>query len=501
MFFGSGRPRRRGHPLFKLFRVGEEGVERQKDRWWPLLVIVLVSLYGVLDFFSFGVKMSGNPGFPLDDSWIFWGYAKTFVSSSSLSINSLTPPAAGATSLGFFFLLTLMVRLGASNPFLTMLSLNAIFLVLSGCLLYLLARETGGNRVLSLLVALLFVTDGRVLAVANSGMETTLFLLILLLSLYFLKRGRIALFSASLGIGFWVRPEAVFLLLPALLLYREVRKPLKILPFLLLCAANLLSLKLLSGSFLANTGAAKFAFYGYVGRGEFLFELLKYLLFTAFPFLLVGFLGALRFLRRSLPFSGVLLLFALLFVLFYAVKLPVLYHYGRYLLPLIPLLLAFTVSLFPQVSPKLRSWLPLLLLVSLLVGLFGYKRYRTLYAYDCYIFSSRHVKASSWIYHRLGREAVVAAHDIGALGYLGERRVVDMVGLIDKEAIGLSDKPLELKRYLLARGVTHIAVLDSWFAVQSAPLLYETNPGESPSMRIYRMTPETLVVRRDLAGL
>ena len=104
-------------------------------------------------------------------------------------------------------------------------------------------------------------------------------------------------------------------------------------------------------------------------------------------------------------------------------------------------------------------------------------------------------------YHRLGREAVVAAHDIGALGYLGERRVVDMVGLIDKEAIGLSDKPLELKRFLLARGVTHVAVLDSWFAVQNAPLLYETNPGESPSMRIYRMTPETLVVRRDLAGL
>ena len=85
MFFGSGRPWRRGRPFLKLFRVGEEGMERQKERLWPLLVIALVSLYEVLDFFSFGVKMSGNPGFPLDDSWIFWGYAKTFVSSSSLS--------------------------------------------------------------------------------------------------------------------------------------------------------------------------------------------------------------------------------------------------------------------------------------------------------------------------------------------------------------------------------------------------------------------------------
>ena len=65
--------------------MGKEGVERQKERLWPLLVIALVSLYEVLDFFSFGVKTSGNPGFPLDDSWIFWGYAKTFVSSSSLS--------------------------------------------------------------------------------------------------------------------------------------------------------------------------------------------------------------------------------------------------------------------------------------------------------------------------------------------------------------------------------------------------------------------------------
>jgi hypothetical protein len=73
------------------------------------------------------------------------------------------------------------------------------------------------------------------------------------------------------------------------------------------------------------------------------------------------------------------------------------------------------------------------------------------------------VNTAVWLRDNTPGGALVATHDVGAIGYFSRRPVLDMAGLIDPQVVPLlSDQPA-LERYLAAHRVRYVAMFTDWF--------------------------------------
>jgi hypothetical protein len=125
----------------------------------------------------------------------------------------------------------------------------------------------------------------------------------------------------------------------------------------------------------------------------------------------------------------------------YALRLPVDYQHGRYTMPTIPLLLLYgtwgTTLLLRPHSPSL--WRRVLsratpLAIALLALLF-WGRGALAYRDDVGFIEGEMVATARWLEDNTQPGEVVAVHDIGAVGYLLDRPLLDLAGLITPEVI------------------------------------------------------------------
>ena len=158
-------------------------------------------------------------------------------------------------------------------------------------------------------------------------------------------------------------------------------------------------------------------------------------------------------------------LWALTLLCAYAYRLPIIYQHGRYQIPAIPeLLLASVVGMAEVVrldSPRLlprvfsRIWVVagLTSIASfLLIG-------ASTYARDVAFIETEMVAGAYWVRDHTPPDAVVASHDIGALGYFSGRRVRDLAGLIDPEIIPYLTDEDRLAQWLDEVGVTYVMTM------------------------------------------
>ncbi len=75
------------------------------------------------------------------------------------------------------------------------------------------------------------------------------------------------------------------------------------------------------------------------------------------------------------------------------------------------------------------------------------------YALDVAIINTEMVSAAKWIAGNTPDDALIAAHDIGALGYYGERDVLDLAGLISPDVIPFIRDEYRLAVHLDKAGV------------------------------------------------
>jgi hypothetical protein len=67
-----------------------------------------------------------------------------------------------------------------------------------------------------------------------------------------------------------------------------------------------------------------------------------------------------------------------------------------------------------------------------------------------------------WLAQNTSQNTLVAAHDIGALGYFARRPLLDLAGLITPEIIPLlADEPA-LARYILASNADYLVTAPGW---------------------------------------
>jgi len=111
------------------------------------------------------------------------------------------------------------------------------------------------------------------------------------------------------------------------------------------------------------------------------------------------------------------------------------------------------------------------------------------YIESCRYITDRQVKTALWIRDHLPENAVVGTHDIGAIGFYSNRRVVDMVGLVSPDMIRNIGRFDLLRDFLIKSGTTHLAVLKNWFEIVNTNPLYQTDPAHPEVMQVFRFDP------------
>jgi hypothetical protein len=80
-------------------------------------------------------------------------------------------------------------------------------------------------------------------------------------------------------------------------------------------------------------------------------------------------------------------------------------------------------------------------------------------------------EAARWIDEHAPRDAVVATHDIGMMGYFGHRKIIDLAGLITPEIVPVLHDPEAIGKILLREDANYLALFPGFYQ----PLIGELN--------------------------
>ncbi len=195
-----------------------DAIRREGAILWGLALLWLLLFVASMLYHT-----GGRLALPLDDSFIYFQYARQAAQGHFLEYNTGAEPTAGATSLLYTLLLVPGFWLGLDGMGIALyaLALGVVWLGLSARLLLLLGRKLSGSFS-GWVAALMFLLCGPLLWGYYSGMAIGLFACAILLTLYlYLTEDRRAPLAATLLV--LARPEgiALVLLLLALVAYRR----------------------------------------------------------------------------------------------------------------------------------------------------------------------------------------------------------------------------------------------------------------------------------------
>jgi hypothetical protein len=422
-------------------------------------------------------------GFPLDDAWIHQTYARNLALHREWAF-LLGEPSAGSTSPLWTILLTPGYWLGLAPYFWTFL-LGWLALTGVGLAGIRIFRALHLNDLLVFLgVGLLLVFDWHLVWAAASGMETITFSLIILLvfaSLYTEPRNW-TIIGLLVGVSIWLRPDGVTLVGPALVIALFVERSWKTRSFALLKFAGTLLIiagpyllfnLALSGSLWPNTFFAKQAEYAVLRESPLAIRFIRQvglILIGSGALLLPGFvISLIRASQRKDVAHLASTTWVIGFLLLYAIRLPVVYQHGRYVIPVIPMYLLLSLAGMadwvsrnePMMWKRVisRVWMISAALIQLAFWGIGARAY----GYDVAIIESEMVSAARWVAANTEPKALIAAHDIGALGFFGDRQLLDLAGLVSPEVIPFIREEGRIAAYLNEKGVDYLMTFPGWY--------------------------------------
>ena len=444
-------------------------------------------------------------GFPLDDAWIHQTYARNL---GEMGEWAFIPgqPSAGSTSplwsaliaIGYFLRIPYtwwtygigVITLGATAWF---------------AVDWFSASEHPTNGWRIGLVALLLL-EWHLVWAALSGMETILLAFLSVIVLRQLSQKDVNFFGVGVlvGVGIWVRPDALILLLPVawdvLIRYqRDVRQIgtalLRVIvgiagPFLIYLYMNWV----IVGSIWPSTFYAKQVEYAVLRQSPFLIRYFGQLgaisagvLFLLLPGILFYIIQAIS--SRSLERLAAPL-WAGAYLGAYAFRLPATYQHGRYAIPTIPVLMVIGCGgiwmwyIRNEGTRITRVIFRVWVLSLAVVGAIFLWRGSQAYAQDVAIIQTEMVKTSLWIAENTETDSSIAAHDIGALGYFGERTIIDLAGLVTPEVIPIIRSEDDIASFLDQNSTDYLMTFPDWYPelIQGLPLVYSTNSKFSPQV-------------------
>ena len=420
-------------------------------------------------------------GFPLDDSWIHQTYARNLALNQEWAFLP-GQPSGGSTSPLWTVLLSIGFLLGLS-PYVWTFLLG--WILLWGLALLgetALRRWNTAYRPSLPWAGILLAMEWHLVWAAVSGMETILQALIITAVLVMVasRSKRYLIQGLLVGLSVWIRPDGITLLGPVLLgavvqAPRDVRQWLKALlqilfGFMVIFGFYLLFNLAVAGTAWPNTFYAKQAEYSSYLALPFLERVGQQCLQPVVGVGLVLVPGLISHIVRTIRKKdwGSLLgiVWVCGFLVLYAWRLPVVYQHGRYGMPVLPIFLLigfaglyrlFERNVFSRFLT--RSWWILTGLI--LVGFLG--RGALAFAQDVSYIESEMVDTAKWVSVSIPPDDLVAAHDIGALGYFGGHELVDLAGLINPEIVPIIRDEAGLTRRLDELGVAYLVVFPDWY--------------------------------------
>lgn len=468
-----------------------------------ILVLGLLSALS-MGGFLFASSQYYEMGFPLDDAWIHQTYARNLANGAGWAFIP-GEPSAGLTAPLWALIISLGYLIG-SGPYVFTFVLGWILLwVLSvfGIFAWNVISPRRGWWTVG--AGALLAIEWHLVWAASSGMETILFctlsLAILVWLLHLEKEGESSSKWGWLGLGVfiglssWIRPEGLTLLGPAvfvLIFSQEMLKRRTRLVFYLLIGFALAFVSYLgfnhwlAGAWWPNTFYAKQAEYAIHRQLPLLTRLLSQ--FTL-PLAGVGVVlmpGFLNIIYSSIQKRkwGIIAgwLWVIGFITLYAFRLPVTYQHGRYIMPVMPVYFLWgLVGMAGWVTDE-RSvrwkwmisqvWILILPLIGIGFWFMGVQAFSR----DVAFINSEMIETAKWIETNTQKQDIVAAHDIGALGYFADRQILDLAGLVSPDVIPFIRDETKLASYLNQHNPAYLITFPGWYPdlISDIPLIYQT---------------------------
>ncbi len=451
---------------------------------YTILFSTIAILLGAVFLRSMFFYTDGHLAPPLDDTFIFFQYAKQICQGAAFQYNTGDSPTTGATSLLYPFILSLgfLAGLGKTGILAYSLGLGLVSLIVSSLLIFNIGRRLF-NETTGIILGLLFLFNGQILWSFFCGMETGFFMCIILAVLYaFLLEAEkkkylwTIVFASIMAL---TRPEGLILsgvLFGFIFFLRKERNYYFLIPvgfgmiFVIMNYA-------FTGSLTFNTMVAKSPLSRPNGNmldiaataGKYFFYVMKDIFFGCegkyipamyaneeqesiyfAPFsLFFAVIGVLYFITKEIREKALgigTLTICLLMTGFCSlcVSLPVKWHWHRYLIPFYPLFLIFMVSglsLFVRLicqpldekegkgEKKTRVGFVFIASFFLLFGILNTLYFSVAYGKNCKDIYNQQMALGEWIGKNIPSDAVVAVNDLGAVKYLGDRYVIDLLGL------------------------------------------------------------------------
>jgi tetratricopeptide (TPR) repeat protein len=520
-------------------------LELSKKQTFTVYALILLLSAGIALYFIIEAKsINKTYGFPLDDPWIHLTFAKNLAQYHSFSYFKSEMSTAGSTSP----LYTIILAAGffiTKNEFALSYALGILFFAFSAYMFFRLCREEfRPETLMAIICAIIFIIDRWMSFIADSGMETTMFIFILISCAYFYRQRQAVPFAIFTGLIIWTRPDGIAfigaLAVDYLILQYYIKpdgKGIRLFTRQELIRAGIVTggilalyfvmNLMLSGSLLPNTYNAKITYYSpeFRSRSSFLKgEVWDYFRDgTSYSLLMIGFLCSVilafyDLVRKKYNGNILYIVFILALVFLYWYKLPYAHRFGRYLMPIIPYYILTSVTGYRDISRMIGGYLKsrqaaaaIFFIAVIIIAVTSVPKLienKNSYAEECRYIGERQVAAAYWLRDNTKETDVIATHDIGAIGYYSGRKIVDLAGLVSPELI---NKLLDInyvnqaRDFMKQQGVTHLAVLQEWFRVVNQTPLFTTADKTAPggeTMEIYKFNPEsTHILRGDVKDM
>ncbi len=450
---------------------------------WGLLLLCAAAVQGIYLATSAATHAAG---YPLDDAWIHQTFARSLAQRGEWAF--LPGTVSGGSTSPLWTLLLVPGQYVTGAAWVWTQTLGGLCLFLTGWMgqrwYDRLAQVEGDSSGGVPWVGLFLILEWHLSWAAGSGMETLLYagLILAVFAGLTCAEPKWAWLGAAVGVGVWIRPDALTLLGPVGLVLLGMGGPGRALfkrmlavgtgfgaVFALYLGFNLLT----AGNIWPNTFYAKQAEYAGLLAQPYSGRLLQ---MAAMPWVGAGLLllpGAAyavggRKQRQWVVWAG--LIWWLGYTGLYAWRLPVVYQHARYLIPAMPVIwtvgfwgmriLARRMSTaFAKFSLVRFAWGTLTVGVLLGFVILGVGSYSE----DVAIIETEMVDTALWIRANTEADALLAVHDIGAVGYFSERRIVDLAGLVTPELIPFLRDEERLHAYLDAQQVDYLVVFPNWY--------------------------------------
>ncbi|MEW6606646.1 MAG: hypothetical protein AB1414_04205 [bacterium] len=415
-------------PEDKKFVETERGrFSKEYLKWfYPLFLSLVVIITGIL---SFGIEE--------DDPYIIFRYVNNILSGEGWVYNS-GEYINGTTST----LNTILYVIGGlfykDIPFVARI-INTICLFFASYFLFLIFYNK--KKILGGVISSLFIAINPYL-IQSYGLESMLYLMLMILSLYFYEKNKIIHMSISLALLYLTRGDGIILaiVLYGIYLINSKRIPFKSLAlFVLILLPFLLFLYLYFGSITPNTLYAKVcqgkSGYWHLSFCGGIFYYINHYFKNCFiiSFLTIPFFfGVLHIYQKKMLDISIFIWMILYYMAYSLLSVP---GYRQYYTPLL-LPLVYFIGLGCEwliFNPYLRSKLlkiisffsiVLIIIFPLIkIDYINYKRLPSEY----YL---QYREVGLWLKENTPQNASVAAVEIGIVGYYSQRRIVDICGLV-----------------------------------------------------------------------